>query len=366
MNDSFDAVDFALYLRQRWRVVALCCGTALVLAGITGAMLPKRYTATSTLIIQPPAGSDPRAALAVSPVYLESLKTYEDFASSDTLFARAIDETGIRKEYPAASVEGLKHRILSVTKPSATRIIEIQATLGDPRRAERLARFIAEQTVALNESMDQRSSADAIGMAEKNVAAAETRLRNAEKASTTNNGVGNVDALTAELNNTSDLNYEVQRNLSQARNDLAELLSHSSADTPQAVAARARIRDLDDQEKALTAKATEQSTALERSKPNQDALEAEQKLARTDLETARTRLAETRASAAARGERLEVLDPGIVPERPSYPNIPLMMLVAFTVSLMGSAAYLAISFGYSRAMPERAVSSRAERVYNMR
>ncbi len=162
MNDDFDPVDFALYLRRRWRVAALCCGVALVLAGITGAMLPKRYTATATLIIQPPAGSDPRAALAVSPVYLESLKTYENFASSNTLFARSVKETGIREEYPNAGVEALKRRVLAVTKPSATRIIEIQATLGDPRRAQRLARFIAEETVALNESMDQHAAGDAV------------------------------------------------------------------------------------------------------------------------------------------------------------------------------------------------------------
>ncbi len=179
-------------------------------------------------------------------------------------------------------------------------------------------------------------------------------------------GAGSVDALTNDLNNTSDLNYDIQHSLSQARNDLAELLSHSAADSTQVAAARARIRDLEDQEKALTAKANEQGTALDRSKPNQDALETEQKLAHADLETARTTLAEVRASSAARGERLEVLDPGIVPERPSYPNIPLTMLVAFTVSLMGSAAYLAVAFGYSRALSERAMSSRAERVYNMR
>jgi uncharacterized protein involved in exopolysaccharide biosynthesis len=365
MSDTFDPVDFALYLRQRWRVAAICCGTALILAGAAGAMLPKRYTATSTLIIQPPAGSDPRASLAVSPVYLESLKTYENFASSDTLFARAIGETGIRQEYPNVGAEALKRRVLSVTKPSATRIIEIQATLGDPQRAQHLARFIAEQTVALNESLDRHADEDAVRQAENNLTAAETRLRDAEKAAMTGTS-GSVDALTNDLNNTSDLNYEVQRSLSQARSDLAESLSHDSHDTPQIAAARAKIRDLDDQQKALAAKAVEQATALERSKPAQDALDAEQKLARADLETARTRLAEVRASSGARGERLEVLDPGIVPERPSYPNIPLMMLVAFTVSLMGSAAYLAVSFGYSQAISKRAMSSRAERVYNMR
>lgn len=125
MNRPFDAVDFALYLRSRWRVAAIACVTALVIAGSAAALLPKRYAAKATLIIEPPASADPRAALAVSPVYLESLKTYLNFATSDTLFLRALDELGLRRRYPEASVESLKRRILSVTKPAATRLIEI-------------------------------------------------------------------------------------------------------------------------------------------------------------------------------------------------------------------------------------------------
>ena len=96
MSTSFDAVDFALYLRSRWRVALIACATALAIAGTAAALLPRRYTATATLIIQPPASADPRAALAVSPVYLESLKTYLNFATSDTLFLRALNELGLR------------------------------------------------------------------------------------------------------------------------------------------------------------------------------------------------------------------------------------------------------------------------------
>ena len=35
--------------------------------------------------------------MAVSPIYLESLKTYEHYAESDSLFQNALDRFGLRR-----------------------------------------------------------------------------------------------------------------------------------------------------------------------------------------------------------------------------------------------------------------------------
>src|SRR5437764_14035336 len=98
MTDAFDAVEFAGYVRARWRGILICCAAALLLSGVGSLFLPKRYTATASLLIEPPAGLDPRGATAVSPVYLESLKTFEHVASSDTLFLEALDHLHIREK----------------------------------------------------------------------------------------------------------------------------------------------------------------------------------------------------------------------------------------------------------------------------
>jgi capsule polysaccharide export protein KpsE/RkpR len=360
MSDSFDPVDFAFYLRSRWKTAAICCTTAIVLAASAGILLPKRYTAKSTLIVEPPSGTDPRATLAVSPVYLESLKTYENFATSDTLFARALEELDLRRRYQTSSIESLKRRVLTVTKPPSTRIIEVEATLGDPVGAKRLAQFIAEQTVGLSRSMARHASDDVVHEAEKNVVAAETRLASSLKAAP-GNGVNTVEELTADITNASDLRYDIQRDLARAEADLADSTSKANTNAEQIAAARARIADLRAQEDKLAVASSQKSETLARVRPISDSMEAEQRLARADLEAARTKLAEARYSAVYGAERLEVLDPGVVPESPSYPNTPLMMVVALTVSLVGSLAYLAAAFGYNRAM-----STRAERVYSMR
>jgi uncharacterized protein involved in exopolysaccharide biosynthesis len=370
MNRPFDAVDFALYLRSRWRVAVIACATALAIAGMAAALLPRRYTATATLIIQPPASADPRAALAVSPVYLESLKTYLNFATSDTLFLRALNELDLRRHYPGTSVESLERRVLSVTKPAATRLIQIQATLDEPREAERLARFIAEQTVAMNRGLDEHSGDAAVKQAEENVAHAEARLQMAVKAAASD-GAASVDALTADLKNMSELQYDAERQLAQARTDLADLKAQAGSfpagdekaawNAREMAATLARALDLDIQAKHFETMVAEKAAALERAKPIRDSLEAEQKLARTDLETSRTQLTEARASMAYRGERLEVLDPGIVPERPSSPNLPLILISALGLAIVASVAYLAAAFGYSRA-----VAAKAEHVYHLR
>ena len=62
------------------------------------------------------------------------------------------------------------------------------------------------------------------------------------------------------------------------------------------------------------------------------------------------RLDEVRRAASYRGERLRLLDPGVIPERPSYPNVPLIVLVGFFGGLVLAMLAVAIEAG-SRTRP---------------
>ena len=55
-----------------------------------------------------------------------------------------------------------------------------------------------------------------------------------------------------------------------------------------------------------------------------------------------TRLREARGDAGYRGERLRVIDPGIVPERPSSPNLPLNVAAALLLGLVLPILYLTL------------------------
>src|SRR5438445_6960004 len=135
-------------LRARWRVVAVTCGVSVGLALGASLILPKEYTAVSRIVIDPPAGSDPRVSTAVSPIYLESLRSYELFASSDDLFLKAVQRFGLRRD--STPIDRQKKSMLKVEMPRNTRILEIHTTLPDARSEDHTTKLQSRQnTVCL-------------------------------------------------------------------------------------------------------------------------------------------------------------------------------------------------------------------------
>jgi len=115
----------------------------VVLAVAGSLAMERQYTAVTQIVIEPPAGSDLRAAMTVSPIYLESLKTYEYFAAGDQLFQKAASQFNLRAHFGARPIESIKHRVLRVGIVRNTRILEIAVTLPDAAKALALARYLA-------------------------------------------------------------------------------------------------------------------------------------------------------------------------------------------------------------------------------
>jgi len=374
MPQALGGLEFAEYLRSHWLVIAGSTTVALLLAGTSSVLLPERYTATASVVIEPPAGNDPRGATAVSTVYLESLKTYELFASSDTLFSRALDQLHLRGKHAGTSLESLKRRVLQVSKPASTKILQISATLEDPKEAQALAQYIAEQTVATSKSLERQSSEDITRESQRIWEEARVRLEKAERALDRFTEAQSVATLAAEVENATSLKAEVDQELAKAKAELADNLAQRQAlpsgdqSGTQAqwmdieiAAARARTENLENQDRSLLKLTADKGMLLDQLKHKQESFDAELKQARADAEAARAKLSDIQASAAFRGERLDILDPGIVPQRPSSPNIPLNLAVATLLSLTASVAYLLVRFSYARV---RAL--RTDPVYSLR
>src|SRR5438105_4734212 len=167
-------------LRTRWRLIAVACAVAVSLALCGSLILPKEYTAVSRIVIDPPAGSDPRVSTAVSPIYLESLRSYELFASSDDLFLKAVQRFGLRRD--STPIDRLKKSMLKVEMPRNTRILEIHATLPDPKTAHALALYIAEETVKLNQAVSRQGDQELSTVATKQLQDAQARLQSSQQA----------------------------------------------------------------------------------------------------------------------------------------------------------------------------------------
>ncbi len=275
MPESFEMFRYFDHLRARWRVIAAACGAAVGLAFLVGLLMPSEYTATARVMIEPPAGTDPRVLMAVSPIYIESLKSYELLASGDRLFLDALDHFKLPH---SGSVEQLKNSVLKVAIPRNTKVLEISATLRDPGQAQALALFIAQQTVTLTREVSMRTENDLLANARKQWEDARARVERAERA-------------------------------------WAQIAGEPASAAPDHMA-------------------------------KVDAVQAEREAARDSLTAAEKHLEEEQSMTGDRGDRLSVIDPGVVPARPSRPNIPLMLLAAILVALAGSLLYVTFEFNY--------------------
>ena len=344
MQDSFDAFEYIDFLSARWKFAGLACGFAIVAGLATGLLLPKRYTATATILIDPPAGGDPRIATAVTTVYLESLKTYELLATNDQLFVRAAGQFHLRDQ-DGSPIESLKRLVLKVDKLRDTRALQISVTLPDPRTSQAVAQFIAEGAVELSRSGGKEADESLIEVAAKAAEVAKARLNDAETAWQKAAGAHSAEALRSEISDDGYLKSRVEEQLLDEQADVAGNSTQAQRDVG---ASRARAELLQRRISELALAIDEKSTALAKQSAREQDLQAVLTVARTAYGAAMQRLADLRISLGSRTEWLRVVDPGIIPQRPSSPNVPLILIGAASLALFGSLLYLTLSFSLTR------------------
>src|SRR5260370_18044970 len=122
MPKYFEGYQYLQHLFSRLRFIIVTLVTALTIALAVNVIQPKTYTATARVVIDPPAGSDPRVFMAVSPVYLELLRSYELVASSDDLFLRTAKKFDLD---PSVPPERLKKSVLKGQEPKNTTLPQI-------------------------------------------------------------------------------------------------------------------------------------------------------------------------------------------------------------------------------------------------
>jgi uncharacterized protein involved in exopolysaccharide biosynthesis len=350
MYQSFDAFEYVEYLRRRWPVIAVACVVAIALSLTVSLLLPKRYTATASIVIEPPGGADARSATVVSPVYLESLKTYEHFAASDSLFVGAAEHFHLVSPGGSQAIESLKRGILKVSKIRDTKILEISATLADPKLAQGFAQYVAEETVNMNRGANLVADREFLDDAEKRAAEAQQRLDQAQKAQANLTATALIGALQADLDASAELQTKLRQDLLDAEANVAEYQQQGDGQfaREQLQSARARVSLLEKRSQELARSISEKSALVAKRTAKRDEVLAELRMAQAAYDSSAARLRDLRSAAGTRGERLRVMDPGIVPQRPSSPNVFLNVTAALLVALVASIVYLSFAFSFRR------------------
>ncbi|MFN7997186.1 MAG: hypothetical protein U0Q18_26460 [Bryobacteraceae bacterium] len=338
MPESVDAYRYLSFLGSRWRFIAVSCGIATGLALSISLVLPKKYTATCRILVEPPAGADVRGAMAVSPIYLESLKTYEHFASSDSLFVQALDQFQLRQRFPERPVEAWKAGILRVSMVRDTKILEIKVTLPDPKTAHALALYIGEETVKLSHSVSLEADRDLMGGIEKEEAGARAQVQQSEAAWSRMLAQQPMERLQQDIQSGGELKASLQRQFLRAEMDGAPPNDGSSTRN-EAAQLKKQIAEID---RDLAAK----EELLSRRLAERDRLDAERTASRTAYSAVETRLRQTRSDLGSRGERLRIIDPGIVPEKHSSPNVPLNVFAAILLGIIAPVVYLTLAMSF--------------------
>jgi uncharacterized protein involved in exopolysaccharide biosynthesis len=340
--ESFQAFDYLDHLKRRWKFLAAVCVCAGALALIVSILLPKEYTATASIVIEPPAGNDTRTSITVSPVYLESLRAYETFATSDTLFQRAVDKFHLREGESSKTLESLKRRILKVTKLKDTKILQISATLGDPKQAQGLAQFVAQETVALSRSASIADEQDLRDDAHARMTEAQKSLSQEQSTWREFNVKQPYEAMRADVEALAGARERLQRDLTDLRAQLAEIGGRDGGNPGPGL--KARLESLEKQDADLQRQIQTKSVALSDREAHGEQLQQKLRAAQAAFDSAAARQRDLDAAAGLRGERLRVLDPGVVPERPSFPNVGLNVILAMFVAMIASITYLTLTF----------------------
>jgi uncharacterized protein involved in exopolysaccharide biosynthesis len=251
------------------------------------------------------------------------------------------------------SFESLKKSILRVNKPANTAILEISATMPDPRKAQALAQFIAEQTVEMSRSIDAQGEADVTREFNNQLAVAADRLARARDAQNRLRSAA-APGLETELENNAELQLSLDKEISLIRTEIAGYKAETSR-SDLVASAEARLSSLTAQRNELYAIIGQQDKQLRETNIKDAQAKEDVESAKAVYEKAGTRLNEAVTTGQFRGERLRVIDPGIIPQEPRSPNVPLNMLAALVLSLTGSLAFIAIT-------PRRRATEKSEAV----
>ena len=358
MPEAFSPLEFLDHVRRNRAIPAWIAGTSLLAAIVVSLALADKYTATANILIDPPSASDPRISTAVSPIYLESLKTYEQFAASDTLFIRACDKFQLLDAKGNQPVESFKKRVLEVRKLKETKLLQISVTLPDAKRAQAVAQYLAEQTVALSVGISEAHDRQVLAQARSELAGAAKAL--GEERNRAHQGIaGSIDVLEAEINSLSHAASSITAQLGEADGMAAEAAARftemtqaKSPDTEyfrrEAAAARAKAEALKTREQTIESTLQRKGALLAKAKAAQAENDALVRSAEGAYDQLARRVAELDAAVGTRSEQLRIVDPGTVPQKPSSPNLLLNCVAAFVSSLVIAAAVLCLTFSVER------------------
>jgi uncharacterized protein involved in exopolysaccharide biosynthesis len=343
------------YILTRWRFLLSTVVAAGLLSLGVSELLPRRYTATATLIIDPPGSNDPRTAMVVNPTYLDSLRTFERFFTSDTLFAQAAEKFHLQAG--GIGIPALRKRILKVGVQRDTRVLEVSATLRSPKDAIALVQYITERSLGASREEAEATDRETLKNVSEELERAQVRFEKAQAEWELVAQQGTPQPLEQEVGAAVGLQSEVRRLETEANAAAAEFRArlHDGDETNQrsnsedAISIAAGAAEYAKREQELAAEISSGRKLLAEVTQRHAVASGELDAARKAYEAALSRQRDFSALSGLRSEHMRVIDPGVEPRQPSSPDV-----LSNTIGASLLAACMALAWlGFAAGMPRR-------------
>lgn len=342
--------ELALYFRAlqgRWKRIAATVALAAAIALVVSLLLPPKYDATVLLVIQPGASNAPYPA-AMNPVYLEYLRSYEQFLQSDGLLARLLREARLDQAPYGFTVEKFRRSALRAAVVKNTKILKITVRLAAPQKAHEVALLLARLASQSNAEMNSAEAERARQQIRKELEEARARLETTRAALEKFRRESREDEVSRQVTRQIERKLGYQDQLNDVQISLAEQEARLAALSAEwdRERTRAELEGLRARHKALRAAFADVEATVARNQAARASLEVRRQelerdydLAQNTLETYTKRGNESGLALAARHEELQIADPGVVPAQPSSPHLLLNVLLAAFLGLLGSVLY---------------------------
>lgn len=362
MPSPFDLNSYLRALAARWKsIVAVTLGAAAIAFAVS-MVLPSTYEATVLMTIQPGiAGASNPAAM--SPAYLDSLRSYEQWLQSDGLVSQLLQSQKI-EDY---SVESFRRSALRVNLGKGTRTLTVSVRMTDPKRAHEAAVKLAEMAVAANNGVARAETEQARAAADREVEEARKPLLAAQDALEQFNRETRGEEAFRQVQQHIESKSTYQTELMDAKVRLAEQEARLSSLTAQvekagsatlqqslreqaetarteAAALRARRDTLLATLAALEPALARGQAALATLESKRHALERDYQAAEQRFKALGTRATDSGISAGLRHEDLQIADPGVVPSRPVSPRPALNTALGAMLGWIAALLYESLLF----------------------
>jgi uncharacterized protein involved in exopolysaccharide biosynthesis len=339
MPEPLPPLEFLSVLERRWKRIAAVAACAAAIAFVVSLLLPKQYESTTLLLIQPAANG---SAAVMSPAYLDSLRSYEQFVESDGVLENLLRDTHLNGEF---SGERFRRAALRAMLVKGTRILQISVRLGDPQKAHEAALRLAQIVVESNTRINRDEATRTRGGADRDAEEAHQAMAAAQAAIDKFRSGSREDEITRDVEQQIERKVRYERELSDVQLDLAENEARASA-APGDQAARSEVAGLRARREALRGTLAALEKELTKSQAVHAAVEARRKALDGEYQAAEKRFSalasratETASSVAIRREELEIADPGTVPTQPVGPHPVQNAILAAMLGLLAAVLY---------------------------